>query len=147
MLLGFGEGYRRFVIDTGEVGKHISEPDGQRNLDLLLQRNWRNKFGRELEIRLAAIDANYTTDDVLGFCQHHSPSRVIAVRGIGGDSTPRLARVPRERSKGGVVLKFSRRFFNVGTYPLKASLYRDLAKDDPVRRVTFPSPMTCRLVL
>jgi phage terminase large subunit GpA-like protein len=92
---------------------------------------------------LAAIDANYTTDDVLGFCQHHSPSRVIAVRGIGGDSTPRLARVQRERSKGGVVLKFSRRFFNVGTYPLKASLYRDLAKDDPAEKgyISFPNDL------
>ena len=35
-LLGHGEGYRRFVIDIGTIGKHVSEPDAQRNLDLAL---------------------------------------------------------------------------------------------------------------
>jgi phage terminase large subunit GpA-like protein len=78
---------------------------------------------------------------VLGYCNRHSPSKVIAVRGVGGDATPRLARVQRERSeKTGTILKYSRRFFNVGTYTLKASLYRDLAKDDPQEKgfISFP---------
>lgn len=37
-LVGFGQEYRRYVIDYGTVFKHISEPDCQRNLDLLLAR-------------------------------------------------------------------------------------------------------------
>ena len=32
LLLGFGEGYRRYVVDCGTVLKHISEPDCQRDL-------------------------------------------------------------------------------------------------------------------
>ena len=31
VLLGHGEHYKRFVIDCGTIGKHISEPDAQRN--------------------------------------------------------------------------------------------------------------------
>jgi phage terminase large subunit GpA-like protein len=79
-LLGHGEHYRRFVIDCGAIGKHISEPDCQRNLDLLLARKWPNFCGREIGISLAAIDAGYSTDDVLDYCRRHSPSRLIAVR-------------------------------------------------------------------
>jgi phage terminase large subunit GpA-like protein len=141
LLLGHGENYRKFVVDCGMVGKHISEPDCQRNLDLLLQRQWSNFRGRKIGVSMAALDAGFSADDVLGYCNRHSPSKVIAVRGVGGDATPRLARVQRERSeKTGTILKYSRRFFNVGTYTLKASLYRDLAKDDPQEKgfISFP---------
>jgi phage terminase large subunit GpA-like protein len=56
-LIGFGEHYKKFVVDIGTIGKHISEPDCQRNLDLLLQRTWTSFCGRSLEISMAAIDA------------------------------------------------------------------------------------------
>ena len=60
VLLGHGEHYKRFVIDCGTIGKHISEPDAQRNIDLLLARKSPNFCGREIGISLAAIDANYS---------------------------------------------------------------------------------------
>ena len=85
-LIGFGEHYRKFVVDIGTIGKHTSEPDCQRNLDLLLARKWTNFLGRQLEISMAAIDAGYSTDDVLAYCRNHSPSKVIAVRGVAGDA-------------------------------------------------------------
>jgi phage terminase large subunit GpA-like protein len=146
-LIGFGEHYRKFVVDIGTIGKHISEPDCQRNLDLLLQRKWTNSFGRQLEISMTAIDAGFSSDDVLAYCRNHSPSKVIAVRGVAGDATPRLARVQRERDeKRGTVLKFSRRFYNIGTHAFKGSLYRDLAKDNPEEKgyVAFPNDLPMR---
>ena len=140
-LLGHGEHYRRFVIDCGTIGKHISEPDCQRNLDLLLARKWPNFCGREIGISLAAIDAGYSTDDVLDYCRRHSPSRLIAVRGVPGDAVPRLAKVQRERdAKRGTLLRYSRRFFNIGVYQFKLTLYRDLAKDNLEEKdyISFP---------
>jgi len=140
-LLGHGEQYRRFVIDCGTIGKHISEPDCQRNLDLLLARRWPNFCGRQIGISLAAIDAGYSTDDVLDYCRRHSPSRLIAVRGVPGDAVPRLAKVQRERdAKRGTLLRYSRRFFNIGVYQFKLSLYRDLSKDNPEEKgyISFP---------
>jgi phage terminase large subunit GpA-like protein len=140
-LLGNGEGYRKFVIEIGTIGKHISEPDCQHNLDALLRRQWTNCRGRKIGISMTAIDAGYSTDDVIAYCHRHPQSKVIAVRGIAGDATPRLARVQRERSeKTGTILKFSQQFFNVGVYQFKSSLYRDLAKVDPQEKgyVAFP---------
>jgi phage terminase large subunit GpA-like protein len=50
--------------------------------------------------------------------------------------------VKRERNeKTGVLLKYSKRFYNLGVSVLKMALYRDLAKDDPLANgyVAFPS--------
>jgi phage terminase large subunit GpA-like protein len=141
-VIGHGEHYRKFVIDVGTIGRHVSEPDCQRNIDLLLQRKWRNFRGRPMGISLAAIDAGWSTDDVLAFAHRYPPTKLIAIRGVPGDNTPRIARVQRERSeKTGTVLKFSKRFYNIGVYSFKSSLYRDLAKDDPKEKgyISFPN--------
>jgi phage terminase large subunit GpA-like protein len=63
------------------------------------------------------------------------------VRGVPGDGVPRLAKVQRERDeKRGTLLRCSRRFFNLGVYQFKLSLYRDLAKDNPEEKgyISFP---------
>ena len=141
-IVGFGREYRRYVIDYGVIGKHVSEPDCQRNLDLLLSCKWLNSFGREIGISLAAIDAGYATDDVLTYARRYPPHKLIAVRGAQGDAAPRIAKVQREREeKRGVVLKYSSRFYNVGVSTLKMSLYRDLTKDDRATPgyVSFPN--------
>jgi len=141
-LVGFGPEYRRYVVDYGTIGKHISEPDCRRNLDLLLTRKWLNFRGREMGISLAAIDANYATDDVLAYARRYPPHRLIAVRGAHGDAAPRIAKVQRERNeKLGTVVKYSNRFYNVGVNTMKMSLYRDLTKDDPAAPgyVAFPN--------
>jgi phage terminase large subunit GpA-like protein len=147
VLLGCGEHYRRYIIDIGTIGKHVSEPDAQRFIDQLLARKWPNGFGRELPISLSAIDANYWTDDVIAFVRKYSSAKLIAVRGRPGDATPRIARVQRERDeKRGTLLQFSRRFFNLGVDVFKFSLYRDLAKDDPEAPgyVSFPRDLPDR---
>jgi len=141
-LVGFGREYRRYVIDYGIVDRHISDPDCQRNLDLVLAKKWINVAGKSLGINLAAIDGNAWTEDVWSFVRRHPASKVIMVRGRGEDSAPRLALVKRERNeKTGLLRKYSRRFYNLGVSILKMALYRDLAKDDPlaVGYVSFPS--------
>jgi phage terminase large subunit GpA-like protein len=58
-----------------------------------------------------------------------------------------MARVQRERSeKTGTVLKYSRRFYNIGVYTFKSSLYRDLAKDNPEEKgyIAFPNNLPMR---
>ena len=90
---------------------------------------------------MTAIDAGYSTDDVLSWASRYSSSKVIAVRGVAGDATPRLARVQRERDeKRGTILKYSQRFFNIGIHQFKASLYRDLSKIDASEKgfISFP---------
>jgi phage terminase large subunit GpA-like protein len=141
-LVGFGRDYKRYVIEFGIVDRHISDPDCRRNLDLVLARKWRNAAGQQLGIDLAAIDGNAWTEDVWSFARRHPSSKLIMVRGRGDDAAPRLARVKRERNeKTGKLLKYSSRFYHLGVSILKMSLYRDLAKDDPlsVGYIAFPS--------
>jgi phage terminase large subunit GpA-like protein len=147
VLLGHGRQYRRYVVDYGVIGKHIAEPDCQRNLDLLLDRKWPNHRGRPMSISLAAIDANYSTDDVLAYERRYAPSKLIAVRGAIGDGAPRIARVRRERNeKKGTLLQKSGRFFNIGVSTFKLALYRDLSKDDSAAPgyVSFPQGLEDR---
>jgi phage terminase large subunit GpA-like protein len=147
VLLGVGERYRRYIVDCGTIGKHISEPDAQRHLDQLLDRRWPNCVGRQLPISLTAIDANYATDDVLAYARRYPSSRLIAVRGVSGDSAPRISRIVRERNeKLGTPLKYSKRFFNIGVNVFKLALYKDLAKDDPTLPgyISFPRDLPDR---
>jgi phage terminase large subunit GpA-like protein len=147
VLLGVGERYRRFVIDIGTIGKHISEPDAQRHLDQLLDRRWPNCVGKQLSISLTAIDANYATDDVLAYARRYPSSRLIAVRGVSGDAAPRISRIARERNeKLGMPLKYSKRFYNIGVSVFKLGLYKDLAKDDATLPgyVSFPRDLPDR---
>jgi phage terminase large subunit GpA-like protein len=116
-------------------------------LDQLLDRRWPNCVSRQLPISLTAIDAGYSTDDVLQFARRYSSSRLIAVRGISGDAAPRIARIARERNeKLGTPLKYSKRFFNVGVNVFKLALYKDLAKDDPALPgyISFPRDLPDR---
>jgi phage terminase large subunit GpA-like protein len=147
VLLGVGERYRRYIIDIGTIGKHISEPDAQRHLDQLLDRRWPNCVGRQLPISLTSIDANYATDDVLAYARRYPSSRLIAVRGVSGDAAPRISRIARERNeKLGTPLKYSKRFFNIGVNVFKLALYKDLAKDDATLPgyVSFPRDLPDR---
>ena len=102
-LVGFGRDYRRYVIDYGIIDRHISDPDCQRNLDLLLAKKWKNAAGFEFGIELTAIDGNAWTEDVWSFARRHPSSKLIMViRAAGGDgaAAPRLRFVvKRERNE------------------------------------------------
>ena len=141
-LVGFGAEYHRYVIDYGIIGRHISDANCQRNLDLVLARKWKNSVGHEFGVDFAAIDGNAWTEDVWAFARRHPANKLVMVRGRGDDAAPKLALVKRERNEStGKVLARSRRFYNLGVSTLKMSLYRDLQKDDPTERgyVPFPS--------
>lgn len=124
---------RRFVIDHGTIDGHISEETAQKGLDELLKATWRNAAGRMIGSDLLAIDGNAYTEDVWSWSKKHPVSRVIMVRGVPSEAAPLLVRVKRERKKG-KLLKYSNRFYNFATSVLKMSLYRNLAKSDPLQR-------------
>ena len=140
--VGFGKEFKRYVIDYGIIDRHVSDPNCQRNLNLLMQRRWINNYGASFGVDFAAIDGNAWTEDVWSFARQHASSRLIMVRGRGDDAAPRLARVQRERNeRTGLLLPYSKRFYHLGVSTLKMSLYRDLQKDDPEQPgfVSFPS--------
>ena len=145
-LIGFGEHNRKYVIDIGTAPGHISEQDSKRNLDLLIRRRWMNFRNRAVELSMTVIDANYATTDVLEWCRRHPQNKVVAVRGVPGDGKPRLQKQRELDEKRGTPLRYRKQFYNVGTYDIKAALYRDLARDDPQARghISFPNNLPDR---
>jgi phage terminase large subunit GpA-like protein len=141
-LVGFGKEYRRYVIDYGIVDRHISDVNCQRNLTLVMQRQWRNQYGRSFGVDFAGVDGNAWTEDVWSFARQHPSNRLIMVRGRGDDAAPKIARVLKERNdKTGLLNPYSKRFHTLGVSHYKMALYRDLQKTDPrdPGYVSFPS--------
>ena len=91
-LVGFGKEYRRYVIDYGIIDRHISDMNCQRNLNLVMQRQWRNQYGRSFGIDFAAIDGNAWTEDVWSFARQHPSNKLMMVRGRGDDAAPRIGK-------------------------------------------------------
>lgn len=87
-LVGFGKEYKRYVIDYGIIDRHISDMNCQRNLTLLMQRRWTNKYGSSFGVDFAAIDGNAWTEDVWSSARQHPSNKLIMVRGRGDDAAP-----------------------------------------------------------
>jgi hypothetical protein len=81
------------------IERHISGPDCQRNLDLLIDRKWTNFCGYQMGVSLSAGDGNFSTDDVLQWARKWPAHRLIVVRGMHSDAAPRIAKVQRERDE------------------------------------------------
>jgi phage terminase large subunit GpA-like protein len=129
-LVGWGRDYRRHVIEADVITGHITEAECQVQIDRLLAMQWRHASGRQMVADLTAIDGNAWTEDVWGWARRHPASKVIMVRGIGGETAPLLARVRRERNRSGKLVRYASRFYNFGTSVMKMALYRNVRKSD-----------------
>ncbi len=140
----FGRDGRRWTVEYGVIPWHISDQKCRDALDALVKRTWPNEHGRRFPADMAAIDANYSRDDVREWAKRHPQSRVIMVRGAQSDHAPDLALVKQERDRSGKIVKYQRRFWNVGVSPLKVALYANLKKEDPAARgfCGFPAGLT-----
>lgn len=128
----FGRDGRRWTVEYIVIDGHISEDKAQAALDALLTKTWPDEFGKRRPVDMLAIDGNYATEDVLDWAKGHPEDRVIVVRGIRGDAAPAMTLVKRLKTASGEVIKFQRRFWNVGVSALKAALYKALFKADPL---------------
>lgn len=133
-LVAWGRELRRHVVDAEIVTGHISEEDCRKRLDDLVAKHWRHAAGRMLNVDLAAIDGNAWTEDVWEWAKRHPSSKVIMLRGVGSESAPLLARVKKERTRAGALVKYSKRFYNFATSVLKMALYRNVKKTDEMER-------------
>jgi phage terminase large subunit GpA-like protein len=141
-LVGWGRDLRRWIVERVRVEGHIATPEARAELNTLVERAWPTAFGSRRRADLTGIDANAWTDDVYGWAANYPRSRVVMVRGVGGDAAPTLAFVRKERqAKTGKLLKYHGRFFHIGVNGLKSSLYKFLRVADPDARgyISFPS--------
>lgn len=140
---GYGRDLKAYTVDYFVIDGHISETETMAKLDGLMHRLWPDSFGNKRPIDQAAIDGNAWTEEVFTWVRRHPASKLMMVRGISADQAPFLARVRRERTHKGDLKKYVKRFYNVGVSPLKMSLYKNLAKTDPLLRGfnAFPQGM------
>ena len=140
----FGRDRRRWTVEYGVIAGHISDEAAQAELARLLTRTWPDAMGNRRTVDMMAIDAGAWKPDVRDFVKKHPQTRVIMVRGVPGEHAPEVALVKQERDRDGSLIKYQRRYWNVGAAPLKASLYKNLQKTDPASRgfCGFPSGMT-----
>lgn len=133
-LRAYGTEVRAWTVDYGVVEHHIATEEARVELDKLLTRTWKDTFGNHRAATTLAIDGNAWTEDVFDWAKRHPASRVMMVRGAQGDAAPFIAKVKRERNREGKLLRYARRFFNVGVSPMKSALYKNLTKRDPQAR-------------
>jgi len=131
MVVAWGRNARCAIVDYVVIVGDIQDAETKAELDKFMARKWRNVHGHDIEPDRGAIDANYKTDEVLAWIKGWPAHRVIAVRGIGRDGTPKLALIKQERRRDGKVRKGGHRFYNVGTSSFKLKLYHNVVKDDP----------------
>ena len=133
-LKAFGAELYRATVDYLVVEGHIGEPETWDQLDQLLARSWPDEHGRPCTIQKAGIDAGAWTTEVYDWARRHPQSKVIMTRGVPQDTAPVLARVSKERNRLGKIIKYAKRFFNVGQSGIKLGLYKNLTKTDPLER-------------
>lgn len=140
-LVAFGRELRRYVVDYGVVDGSITDEATHKALDALLARTWRDFQGQPRGIDAAAIDGNAWTEAVFDWVKGKPQSQVIMVRGVRGDHAPVIKQVKREVGRDGRLLRYRKRFFNVGVSAMKSALYKQLKKADPLERgyCDFPS--------
>jgi hypothetical protein len=111
---------------------HISDDDCQAASTRCSSAPGRTASATAAALDMMAIDAGAWKSDVRDYVKKHPQKpKVIMVRGVGGDGAPDVAVVKQERDRDGALIKYQRRFWNVGAAPLKASLYKNLARPTP----------------
>jgi phage terminase large subunit GpA-like protein len=133
-LRAYGSEVRAWTVDYGVIEHHISTDECRAELDALLKRTWPDTFGNRRFPATCAIDGNAWTEDVYDWAKRHPASRVMMVRGVSPEAAPFIAKVKRERTREGRLLRYAKRFFNIGVSPMKAAFYKNLAKRDPLAR-------------
>ena len=101
VVIGWGSDLRRWIIERVRVEGHISTPEAREELNKLVDRAWPTAVGSRRRVDLVGIDAGFSTDDVHDWARNFPRSRVIMLRGVGGDAAPALAPVRKERRRDG----------------------------------------------
>ncbi|MEM1375884.1 MAG: terminase gpA endonuclease subunit, partial [Pseudomonadota bacterium] len=96
----------------------------------LIDRTWPDEFGNHCKADMAAVDGNYLTDDVYLLVKRFPSFRAIMVRGNPRPQGTYLKQVSEQKTGGGKVRKYGKRFYNLDVGVLKVRLYRDVARQD-----------------
>jgi phage terminase large subunit GpA-like protein len=134
----FGPNLRRQPVDHIVISGNIAgadEADVKHQLDKILLHSWPDFWGKPVQIKHLAIDVGYERAKVIDWVLRHPPSRVSPIVGARSDTAPAVGMAQtRETAPGGRRVQAQRIVYEVGGGALKAYLYGDLRKGDPLAR-------------
>lgn len=131
----FGPDLRRQPIDHVVVPGFIGTAETRKACDEVLARKWPDSWGKPVGIEHTAVDVGFERQQVLDWIKTHPPSRVSPIVGSRNDNAPALGlHQTREATISGKRVKAERIVYEVGGGALKAFLYGDLRKGDPLSR-------------
>ena len=134
----FGPNLRRQPVDHIVIAGSIAGNDSadvMAQLDKVLLQSWPDFWGKPMQIRQLAIDVGYERQKVLDWVKRHPPSRVAPVVGARSDNAPAIGMAQtRQTAPDGRRVSAERIVYEVGGGALKAYLYGDLRKGDPLAR-------------
>ncbi|WP_310498301.1 terminase gpA endonuclease subunit [Sandarakinorhabdus sp.] len=137
-IWAFGPDLRRHPVDHIVIAGSIAgaeEADVKAELDKLMARSWPDAWGKPVTLTALAIDVGYERQKVLDWVKRHPPSRVTPVVGSKNDHAAVIGAVQtKETLAGGKRRRAERIVYEVGAAQLKAFLYGDLRKTDPMTR-------------
>lgn len=143
MVVAWGRGMRRFVIDAGVIPCDPMRQEWHGSLDELLDTPFRNAFGVDLKIRAMAFDSGYLPDEVFGYTRSRKGRGVFAIKGAKEGDKPILQRPSRvDFKRNGVVHKAGAEQWQVGVSTAKHALFAAAAGD---RLVADPEERLLRL--
>lgn len=124
-IVGWCKGKISYSIDyrilTGYVSGDGSAEVWQK-LDAVLDETWKKLDGTELKIKFMCVDSGNFTSEVYAFCNKHSQSRVVPIKGRDNQNVivaaPKMVNVTRgNKNKNG------QKVWHIGVSLLKEELY------------------------
>lgn len=88
-VAGWGRDEERWGICKGIIPGRADSPEVWREIDALLDRDWKRKNGMKMRILVTFIDSGgHFTDEVYEQCARRASRRVYAIKGEGGAGKP-----------------------------------------------------------
>jgi phage terminase large subunit GpA-like protein len=135
-IVGFGRDAESWSIDYRNFSGKPADNEGSptspwRELEKVLNEEWRHPSGARLRVRMMAVDSQYETQTVLRWVRRQSAERVIAIRGeerypqaIGAPRAVEVHLRGRKKPRGA-------KQWPVGTNILKNEIYSFLKQEKP----------------
>ena len=134
-IWAFGPDLRRQPVDHIIIDGFISNAETRKACDDVLARKYPDSWGKPLPIEFTAVDVGFERQQVLDWIKTYPPSRVAPIVGAKDDNAPSMGlHQTREATANGKRVKAERIVYQVGGGALKAFLYGDLRKGDPLSR-------------
>lgn len=137
-VIAWGRGLENWSVDYQVINGDTSQEEVWNDLASYIVKSFPCEDGRDLPIRMTAIDAGYNTQQVYNFCRRFPSNRVAPVKGYDELSTiiaqPRGADV----KSNGRTYRRGVKYWPIGVSIIKSEIYGVLKIDPPVAGALIP---------